>query len=102
MTRSRPSSRSRGTAPERRPARARNAPDPLFRHHTALAAGLLALHLAGAVWVALSNSVTFDENFHVPAGVRILRGRDFASSYAQPPLPETIYGAGAAGAGGAA
>jgi hypothetical protein len=56
-------------------------------------------HALVAVWVASRNSVTFDENFHVPAGVRILRAADFASSYAQPPLPKTLYGLAAIAAG---
>ena len=50
----------------------------------AVAALLLALHAGLAWWVARENSVTFDESFHVPAGVRILHAGDFATSYAQP------------------
>src|SRR5262245_19698969 len=51
------------------------------------------------IWVSRENSVTFDENFHVPAGVRILHAGDFATSYAQPPLPKTLYAAAALLAG---
>ena len=79
----------------RRPTR----PDPLRRHELGIGALLLVLHLAGAVWVARSSSVTFDESFHVPAGVRIVRAADFATSYAQPPLPKTLYGLAAIAAG---
>ena len=65
----------------------------------AVAALLLALHAGLAWWVARENSVTFDESFHVPAGVRILHAGDFATSYAQPPLPKTLYGLAALAAG---
>lgn len=80
-------------------SRRASPPDPLRRHELGIAAFLLVLHLAGAVWVAHSSSVTFDENFHVPAGVRIVRAADFATSYAQPPLPKTLYGLAAMAAG---
>jgi hypothetical protein len=35
-------------------------------------------------------SVTFDENFHVPAGAFIAARRDFDVSFAQPPLAKTL------------
>ena len=60
---------------------------------------LLILHATLVLWVSRENSVTFDENFHVPAGVRILHARDFETSYAQPPLPKTLYAAAALVAG---
>lgn len=60
---------------------------------------ILALHAALAVWVATRNSVTFDENFHVPAGVVALTRGDFSTSYAQPPLARSLYGAAALAAG---
>lgn len=83
-----------------RPAsRPRSRPSRLERHEPLLVAALLLLHLAGLVWVAGRNSVTFDENFHVPAGVRIVRAADFAVSYAQPPLPKTLYALAALAAG---
>jgi hypothetical protein len=83
---------------------ARSLPRPasaslLERGEKGLAAGLLVLHAVLALWVARENSVTFDENFHVPAGVRILRAADFETSYAQPPLPKTLYGIAALAAG---
>ncbi len=77
----------------------RTRPSFLARRALPIALALLALHGVLALWVARENSVTFDENFHVPAGVRILLARDFATSYAQPPLPKTLYGAAALVAG---
>src|SRR5689334_21266745 len=71
----------------------------LSRHQAWIAATLLALHSVLVMWVARENSLTFDENFHVPAGVRILRAQDFATSYAQPPLPKTLYAVAAMIAG---
>lgn len=86
-------SRARATP---RPGR---RPGPLDRHERLVAAGLLAVHVALLGWVAARNSVTFDENFHVPAGVRIVTAGDFATSYAQPPLPKALYGLAALAAG---
>src|SRR2546426_7698860 len=80
-------------------ARPTSTPSVLERHERAWGLALLALHAALALWVARENSVTFDESFHVPAGVRILAARDFATSYAQPPLPKTLYGLAALAAG---
>ena len=54
------------------------------------AAALLALHLLLLLWVGANNSVTFDESFHLPAGVRILTRADFLTSFAQPPLVKTV------------
>lgn len=51
---------------------------------------LLAIHAALALWGAAMNSVTFDENFHVPAGAFIAARRDFEISFAQPPLAKTL------------
>ena len=80
-------------------ARPTSTPSVLERYERVWAVALLALHAGLALWVARENSVTFDENFHVPAGVRILAARDFATSYAQPPLPKTLYGLAALAAG---
>src|SRR5262245_482183 len=84
-----------------RPRPAPAAPVRSFpaRHQAWIVPALLALHAVLVLWVARENSVTFDENFHVPAGVRILRAADFATSYAQPPLPKTLYAAAALLAG---
>jgi hypothetical protein len=60
---------------------------------------LLVLHVVLATWVATRNSVTFDENFHLPAGVVALARADFSSSYAQPPLSRALCGAAALAAG---
>ena len=51
---------------------------------------LLAAHLALVLWAAAMNSVTFDENFHVPAGAFIAARRNFEISFAQPPLAKTL------------
>jgi len=51
---------------------------------------LLALHLTLVVWGALRNSVTFDENFHLPAGVLIVARHDYGASRAQPPLAKAL------------
>ena len=51
---------------------------------------LLAVHAVLALWGAARNSVTFDENFHIPAGAFIAARRDFHVSVAQPPLAKTL------------
>jgi hypothetical protein len=60
---------------------------------------LLALHVALAIWGAARNSVTFDENFHLPAGVEFLVRGDPTSSIAQPPLAKSLCALGALAAG---
>ncbi len=83
-----------------RPARAasprRPAPEPVpaparasARERLAVTA-LLALHLAFVTWGAVRNSVTFDENFHVPAGALIVAARNYTASRAQPPLIKSL------------
>jgi hypothetical protein len=52
---------------------------------------LLATHVALAIWAMTRTSVTFDENFHLPAGLMILERADFTASVAQPPLPKVLY-----------
>jgi len=64
-----------------------------------LVPALLALHFSLLVWVASRNSLTFDEAFHVPAGMVALARADFSTSYAQPPLARAWYGAFALAAG---
>lgn len=86
-------SRARATL---RPGR---RPGALERHERLIAALLLAAHVALLGWVASRNSVTFDENFHVPAGMRIVTAGDVATSYAQPPLPKALYGLAVLAAG---
>src|SRR5438874_2725097 len=58
-----------------------------------LPAGLMLLHAVLLLWVSARQSVTFDESFHLPAGVRIVARRDFLTSYAQPPLAKSLAGA---------
>jgi hypothetical protein len=60
---------------------------------------LLLLHAVLLVWVGSKQSVTFDESFHLPAGVRILARGDFMTSFAQPPLAKSVSGAAALLAG---
>lgn len=54
-------------------------------------AALLLVHVALAGWGALRTSVTFDENFHLPAGLMILERGNYTGSVAQPPLPKVLY-----------
>ena len=63
------------------------------------AAGLLTLHLVLALWGAARNSVTFDENFHLPAGVVEVARRRFDVSPVNPPLLKAACGAIALAAG---
>jgi hypothetical protein len=70
-----------------------------WRHERAVVASLLALHLALVVWGVARNSVMFDENFHLPAGIAIVARRDFTVSVAQPPLVKTACALAALAAG---
>jgi len=60
---------------------------------------LLAIHAALALWGAAMNSVTFDENFHVPAGVVEVTRGDLLTSAVNPPLVKALFGAAALAAG---
>lgn len=60
---------------------------------------LLVLHAVLLLWVSSRTSVTFDESFHLPAGVRVVARGDFITSYAQPPLAKAVAGAAALLAG---
>ena len=60
---------------------------------------LLALHAALAIWGAARNSVTFDENFHLPAGVALVARGYAAASVAQPPLVKALAAIPALAAG---
>ncbi len=55
-----------------------------------LVALLLAAHAALAIWGATRNSVTFDENLHLPAGVLAVTRGDFSVSPYQPPLLRSL------------
>ncbi|HET9326740.1 MAG TPA: glycosyltransferase family 39 protein [Candidatus Eisenbacteria bacterium] len=89
--------KARGTPAER----ARSARRPLWRprHEALLGSLLLAIHAALALWGAASNSVTFDENFHVPDGVVVVSRGDFAVSPVNPPLVKAAQGLAALAAG---
>jgi hypothetical protein len=76
--------------PDDRPAAARQERGRALPRERAWVVLLLALHLALVVWGALRNSVTFDENFHLPAGVLIVARGDYAASRAQPPLAKVL------------
>ncbi len=97
--------RTRGERGERtRPARPASAPTSrsaagTLRHERAIVAALLALHLGIVVWGVARNSVMFDENFHLPAGIAIVARRDFSVSVAQPPLVKTACALAALAAG---
>lgn len=81
------------------PAAPRSLPRLSPGGERAWVAGLLALHLGLALWGAARNSVTFDENFHLPAGVvEVARGR-FDVSPVNPPLRKAACGAVALAAG---
>jgi 4-amino-4-deoxy-L-arabinose transferase-like glycosyltransferase len=62
-------------------------------------AALLLLHAALALWGMARNSVTFDENFHLPAGVVEITKRRFDVSPVNPPLVKALAGAAALAAG---
>jgi hypothetical protein len=70
-----------------------------FRRERWWVAALLAVHVALAVWGVLRNSVTFDENFHLPAGVMIAARGELRISAVNPPLVKALCGAAALAAG---
>ncbi|MEO5989506.1 MAG: glycosyltransferase family 39 protein, partial [Candidatus Eisenbacteria bacterium] len=60
---------------------------------------LLAVHATFALWGAARQSVTFDENFHLPAGVMEVARANFRISAVNPPLVKAMAGAAALAAG---
>jgi hypothetical protein len=68
-------------------------------HEVRWAALLLALHAVLALWGATRNSVTFDENFHLPSGVLIARYGELRVSATNPPLVKALCGFAALAAG---
>ena len=80
-------------------AHAGRAPRRRFGGERGWVAGLLALHLGLALWGAARNSVTFDENFHLPAGVVEVARQRFDVSPVNPPLLKAACGAAALAAG---
>src|SRR5437016_3999826 len=76
----------------RGPARAVRGPQLLDARTARFAVvALLIIHSSLAVWAMSRNSVTFDENFHLPAGLMIVERADYYGSVAQPPLPKVLY-----------
>jgi len=65
----------------------------------ACAAGVLLVQAALAFWGATRNSVTFDENLHVPAGVAAITRGDPGVSDVNPPLVKLGFGIAALAAG---
>lgn len=86
----------RGAARSPRRAASRRSALPRERLWVAL---LLVLHLALAVWGAARNSVTFDENFHLPAGVMAASRGELRVSAVNPPLVKGLCGLAALAAG---
>lgn len=88
----RPLGRARGPAarPWSRPESPRHPFARLLERETLCVAALLAAHLTLAVWGAAKNSVTFDENFHLPAGVMIVARGDYDVSPVNPPLIKSL------------
>ena len=68
-------------------------------HERAAALVLLLLHFGLALWGAARNSVTFDENFHLPDGVVVVARRDFGISAVNPPMVKAIAACAALAAG---
>jgi 4-amino-4-deoxy-L-arabinose transferase-like glycosyltransferase len=62
-------------------------------------AALLAAHVLLACWGIARNSVTFDENEHVPAGAAIVTRGDFLLAPEQAPLARAAYALAALAAG---
>ena len=82
------------------PGAARPPNAPLGRgHEVRWALLLLVLHAALALWGATRNSVTFDENFHLPSGVLIARYGELHVSAVNPPLVKALCGWAALAAG---
>jgi hypothetical protein len=76
----------------RRTERAVSAPRSLDARAARFAvAVLLLIHVALALWAMARNSITFDENFHLPAGLMIVERGEYYGSIAQPPLPKVLY-----------
>ena len=64
--------------------------DSIRTRERAWVTALLVLHAALIVWGAARNSVTFDENHHLPAGVLIDAKHDFGVSAVNPPLVKAL------------
>src|SRR5436190_8004168 len=64
---------------------------PVGRSERLLLAAILATHLALVLWGAWRNSVTFDENFHLPSGYEIVTAGRFGFSAVNPPLVKALF-----------
>jgi len=73
-----------------RPAAITGLAASIRRRERAWVIGLLLLHAALIVWGAARNSVTFDENHHLPSGVLIVAKHDFSISAVNPPLVKAL------------
>jgi Dolichyl-phosphate-mannose-protein mannosyltransferase len=62
----------------------------VIRHERAGVIALIALHAALVLWGVTRNSVTFDENYHLPSGVLIVARHDFRVSTVNPPLVKAL------------
>src|SRR6185369_3412334 len=71
---------------------------PVAREHLWVTL-LLAAHVVLAVWGAARQSVTFDENFHLPAGVLEVARGELDVSAVNPPLVKALGGLAALVAG---
>lgn len=83
--------------PGKRPA-ASARPGPL-RFERAWIALLVLAHVLLALWGAVRQSVTFDENFHLPSGMLIAARGEFRVSAVNPPLVKALAGAAALASG---
>ena len=68
-------------------------------HERLWLAALVAVHVLLAAWGAVRQSVTFDENFHLPSGILIAAHGDMRVSAVNPPLVKALSGAAALAAG---
>jgi hypothetical protein len=87
---------SRATRPRAAP---RTKPAFAVRHERALVASLLIVHALLVGWAIARNSVTFDENFHVPAGYQLVTRGDLTVSAVNPPLVKALFGLAVRAAG---
>ncbi len=87
--------------PERKKAVARMAAASLgpVRHERVLVALLVLAHVLLALWGAVRQSVTFDENFHLPSGMLIAARGEYRVSAVNPPLVKALAGAAAIASG---
>ena len=68
-------------------------------HEHVWIAALILAHVLLATWGAVRQSVTFDENFHLPSGILTAARGEFRVSAVNPPLVKALAGAAALAAG---